>query len=106
MAKTFVLRATDVRAQRVVLHRDRPGPDRVEQRAIVGHEQQRAREGLEGVLERFARLQVEVVGRLVEDQDVGARLDEDRQGQAPAFAATQPVERLVGVVAAEEEAAE
>ena len=56
----------------LVLDRDRARADRVEQRAVVGDEQQRALEGLQRVLERLARLEVEVVGRLVEDQDVGA----------------------------------
>ena len=61
--------------QRVRLDRDGPGADRVEQRAVVGDEQQRALEALQRVLERLAALEVEVVGRLVEDQDVGARLE-------------------------------
>ena len=42
-------------------------------------EQQRARERLERRLERLARLEVEVVRRLVEDEEVRARRDDDRE---------------------------
>jgi hypothetical protein len=44
-----------------------------------------------------------MVRRLVEDQHVRARLDEDRQGEPPALAAGQPVERLLRRLAAEQE---
>ena len=67
-------------------------------------EQQRAREALQRRLERLAALEVEVVGRLVEDEHVGAGVHEDRQRQPPALAAGQPVERLLGRLAAEQEA--
>ena len=77
--------------------------DGVEQRAVVGDEQQRAGEGLQRGLERLAALEVEVVGRLVEDQHVGPGVDEDGQRQAPALAAREPVERLLGLLAAEQE---
>ena len=107
LAHARVLRpAADVGAQRVVLDGDGARADRVEQRAVVGDEQQRAREGLQRVLERLAGLEVEVVRRLVEDQHVGAGLDEDGQRQAPALAAAEPVERLVDLLAAEQEAPE
>src|SRR6185312_3372967 len=69
-------------------------------------EQERALERAQGVLERLARLEVEVVRRLVEDQDVRARRHEDRQRQPPALAAAQAVERLLGLLAAEQEAPE
>ena len=42
---------------------------------------------LQRVLQRLAALEVEVVGGLVEDQHVGAGVDEDRQRQPPALAA-------------------
>ena len=61
---------------------------------------------LQRLLERLAALEVEVVGRLVEDQDVGPGMDEDRQRQPPALAAREPVERLLGVLAGEQEAPE
>ena len=61
---------------------------------------------LERGLERLAALEVEVVRRLVEDQDVGARVDEDRQRQPPPLAAREPLDRLLGRLAGEQELAE
>ena len=84
--------AADVGVQRPVLDRDRARADRVEQRAVVGDEQQRAREGLQRRLERLAALEVEVVRRLVEDEHVGARLDEHGEREPPALAAAQAVD--------------
>ena len=81
--------AADVGAQRVVLDGDGARADGVEQRAVVGHEQQRALEGAQRVLERLAGLEVEVVRRLVEDEDVRAARDEDRQREALALAAAE-----------------
>ena len=72
----------------------------------MGDQDDRALEGGERVLERLAALDVEVVGRLVEDQHVGARGDQDRQREPPLLAAGDVVERLLGVGAGEEEAAE
>ena len=83
--------------------RDRARADRVEQRAVVGDEQQRAGERLQRVLERLARLEVEVVGRLVEDQDVGVatatRIASDSRRRSPplspssGFSASSPLNR-------------
>src|SRR4051812_34447805 len=98
--------AADVGVQRVVLDRDRARADGVEQRAVVADQQQRAGESLQRVLERLARLEVQMVRGLVEDQDVGVAGDEDRQREPAAFAAAQPVERLLGLLAAEQEAPE
>jgi hypothetical protein len=72
----------------------------------VGDEDERAVEGEQRVLERLAALDVEVVRRLVEDQHVRAAGDEDRERQAPALAAAQPGQRLLGLLAAEQEAPE
>ena len=98
--------AADVGVQRAVLHGDRARADRVEQRAVVGDQQQRAGERLQRGLERLAALEVEVVGRLVEDQHVRARVDEHGEREAAALAAGQAVERLLGLLAAEQELAE
>src|SRR5690606_19582083 len=65
-----------VGAQPPGLDRDRPRADRVEQRAVVRDEQHRALERPQRVLERLAALEVEVVGRLVEDQHVRPAGDE------------------------------
>ncbi len=57
-------------------------------------------------LERLAGRDVEVVGRLVEEEQVRGHDPEDRQFQARAFAAGQAPDLLEGVVAAEEEPGE
>jgi len=72
----------------------------------VGNEQQRSRERAERLLERLAALDVEVVGRLVEDQHVGARVHQDRQREPSPFTAGEPVERLLGLLAGEQEPAQ
>ena len=83
-----------VAVQRPVLDRDGAGSDGVQQRAVVGDEQDRAAEGAQRVLECPPALDVEVVGGLVEDQHVRAGLDEHGQRQAPALAAGEAAERL------------
>src|SRR5262249_20944425 len=90
--------------QRPILDRRRAGTDSIQQRAVVGDEQQRALERLQRRLQRLAALQVEMVRRLVQDQDVRARVDQDRQRQPPPLAARQPVQRLLRLLAAEQEA--
>ena len=72
----------------------------------MGDEQQRARELVERLLERLAALEVEVVGRLVEDQHVGARLDEDASDSRRRSPPESTVERLLGLLAGEQEAPE
>ena len=72
----------------------------------MGDEQERAAERLERVLERLARVEVEVVGRLVEDQDVRLRRHQHRQREPPALAARQSRQRLLGLGAREQEAPE
>ena len=62
---------------------------------------------LERRLERLAALQVEVVRRLVEDEEVRAGRDHDRQRQPPPLAAREHRDRLLVLLpAGEEEAAE
>ncbi len=60
----------------------------------------------EGVLQRLSGVEVEVVGRLVEDQHVRLRRHQDGERQAAPLAAGQPRHRLLGLLAREEEAAE
>ena len=57
----------------------------------------RPRSSRQRVLERLAALEVEMVGRLVEDQHVGAGGDEDRQREAALLAAGDVGELLVDV---------
>ena len=81
--------------------------DRVEHGPVVRDEQHRAGEGLERGLERLAALQVEMVRRLVEHQEVRARSDDERERQPPPLAAgEQPHRLLVLIPAGEEEPAE
>src|SRR6185436_18911400 len=79
--------AVRVALEATVLAGDRAVADRLQQRAVVGDEDHRPLEGEQRVLERLAALDVEVVGRLVEDQDVGAGGDEDREREAALLAA-------------------
>ena len=72
----------------------------------MGDQQQRTLELLEGVLERLAALDVQVVGGLVQDQHVCPGVHEDGQRQAAALAPGEAIERLLGLLAAEQEAAE
>ena len=62
---------------------------RVEQRAVVRDEQHRARERLERRLERLAALDVEVVRRLVEDEEVRAARDDEREREPAPLAARE-----------------
>src|SRR6185436_8819744 len=85
-------------------HHPEPLADRLEEVAIVRDEQERgaglAQEGLEGL----ARRDVEVVGGLVEQEQVDAADAEQGQLQARALPAGELADRLLDLVAAEEEA--
>jgi hypothetical protein len=72
-----------------VLDRERSFCDGVEERAVVGDEQQRSRERLECGLERFTAFEIEVVGGLVDDQEVCTGCDHDRERQPPPLASRQ-----------------
>src|SRR6266545_1901613 len=90
-----------------ILERERPLRDRVDQRAVVRHEQDRAGERLERRLECLARLEIQVVRRLVEHEEVRTARDDVRECEASAFSARQHRDRLLVLVpSGEEEAAE
>ena len=74
--------------------------------AIVRHEDQRAAVVLERVEQHVLRIEIEVVGRLVEQQRVRRAQQHARDGEPRALAARQHGGLLVDVVAGEEEAAE
>jgi hypothetical protein len=59
----------------VALEDERARDDVVEEGAVVADQQQRARELDQQLLEQLQRLDVEVVGRLVEHQHVGGRVN-------------------------------
>ena len=63
------------------------------ERAIVAHEQHGAIEVFQVRLEPLRRVQVEVVGGLVEQQDVGRAHELARQPEAAAFAAAERGDR-------------
>ena len=71
--------------------------------AIVGHEDQRAVVGLEGAHQRLDGLEVEVVGGLVEQQDVGLLDHLPREDQPRGLAAREGLELLAGLVLREED---
>ncbi len=85
---------------------DHPCRQGIDEVAVVGDENQRPLIALERIEQDFLGLQVEVVGRLVEEQQVGGLEQQDGQGQAVALAAGEDTDLLVDIVAMEEEGAE
>ena len=69
-------------------------------------QQDRALEGVECLLECLACLDVEMVGRLVEHQEVGARGDHPRQQQPSSLTTREDLNFLLDLRARKEEAAE
>src|SRR5690606_38898289 len=91
---------------RPVFHRPDRRRDLADERAVVAHEEERPLEGRERVGEPIARLEIEVVRRLVHEQEV-ARIDEEpRERDAGALATGEDADLLLHVVVAEEEGAE
>ena len=72
----------------------------------MGDEEDRAVEVEEPLLEELERLDVEVVGRLVEDQEVRRLREEAREEEAVALAAGEGVDRRARARGAEEEVLE
>ena len=89
-ARTRSAQPPSYERRRPILDGDDAVGDGVEQRAVVRDEQHRAGERLERGLERLAALEVEVVRRLVEDEEVRPRRDERARARA---AAARPRER-------------
>jgi hypothetical protein len=82
------------------------GDHAVEHRAVVAHQDDGAGVGFQRVFEPVDALDVEVVGRLVEQQDVGLLEEEARQGRPHAPAARKGAEGAVQLVGVEAEAGE
>ncbi len=80
------------------------GGDAVEEPAVVGDDDGAAGEGEQRLLERAQRVDVEVVGRLVEQQHVAAAAQQLGEVQAVALAAGELAELLLLVGALEVEA--
>ena len=70
---------------------------------VVAHEQQRARPVDQLRFEQLERLEVEVVGRLVEHQHVGRPREQARQQQPVALAARQRLDRRAGALGRKQE---
>ena len=79
-----------VDADRPLLDGGGPVCDRIEERTIVGDEEDRPRESFQGFLEGLAAFQVEVVRRLVEDKEVGPGGDKDRQREPAPIVVPDP----------------
>ena len=75
----------------------------VEERAVVGRDEQRPAPPAEVLLEPFERVEVEVVGGLVEEQEVGIGDDQPGQRRPRLLAAGQRGRRLGPLVAGEAE---
>ena len=76
-----------------------------QQRPVVADQHDSAFKFIERHGQRFARGQVQVVGRLVQQQEVGALPDDHAQHQAGFFAAAHAAHGLLDHVAAEIELA-
>src|SRR6478736_6818015 len=71
----------------------RLGNDIVEKAPIVAHEQQRAGVALQSLFEQLQRLDVEVVRRLVEHDEIGGACEEAREQEPVALAAREHLDR-------------
>ena len=87
----------------VAFERQDVGGDAVQEPAVMGDDHRAAREVHEGFFERAQGIDVEVVGRFVEEQDVAAALQELRKLQAIALAAGQIPDLLLLVGTTEAE---
>ena len=91
---------------RAIGHQPELVADAAQQAPIVRHDDDGAGEILQRGDQRMAHLEVEMVGRLVEQQQVGPLGNQDRERQPRAFTAREVHHRLEHAVAAEAEAAE
>jgi hypothetical protein len=94
--------AAVVAADRAVFDGERPLGDRVDESAIVRDDEDGSLELLERRLQDLAALEVEVVRGLVEDEEVRARLDQERKAKPSALATRELADRLTVLVPAGE----
>ena len=76
-------------AHRAVAHRELVVGDALHEVPVVGDHQEGARPGVEEVLDRGEHVGVHVVGRLVEDEDVGLVEEDEEELEAALLAAGQ-----------------
>ena len=82
----------------VALERQDVGRDPVEEPAVVADDDHAAGERLEARLQRAQRVDVQVVGRLVEQQHVAARLEQLREVDAVPLPSRQRADELLLVL--------
>src|SRR3954469_16344724 len=97
--------AFEPRGLRVALEREDVRRDAVEEPPIVGDDDRAAGELEQRLLERAERVDVEIVRRLVEEQDVAARAQEFREVDAVPLPAREVADALLLVAALEVEPA-
>src|SRR5580765_2668917 len=85
LAEPVLVAADVVLDLSVALEHQRAGDDVVEKRAVVADEQQRPRPFDQLGFQQLERLEIEVVRRLVEDEDVRRSRKQTRQQQAIAL---------------------
>src|SRR4051812_28616513 len=90
----------------VTLEGEGAGNDVVEELAVVRHEEDRAVELVEQLFEELECLDIEVVGRLVEDEDVRRPRKESRQQQSIALAPGQRFDRRSGALTGKQKVGE
>ena len=98
-------RAVEVPKTRAV-ERPHPRGDFAQERAIVTHQQHRAVVFVEGILQRFDVLDVEMVRGFVENEQVGLRERHERERHARPFTTAQRPDLTLHFIAAETERAE
>ncbi len=105
-AEEVVLVVAGVDVDAAVFDLEDAGGEAVDEVAVVRDEEDGAGELFDGVEEHVFGAHVEVVGRLVEQEEVGGRDEHAGEGVAVALAAGEHAEGLEDVVAGEHEAAE
>ena len=91
------------RDELAVAHLDDAPGDLVQEVAVVRDNEDRALEVGERVLDRLARRDIEVIRRLVEDQEVRLRDDELRELEPVALAAREIADALAEVIGPKQE---
>ena len=86
-------RPGDGRRPGLAVEHEHVGDRALEEGAVVAHDDERAGPVVEEVLERAQRVEVEVVGRLVEQQHVRLLRQREQQLHPPALAARQQADR-------------
>src|SRR3569623_401424 len=101
-----LVQRTRVRLDATVLDVPDLRGERADQRPVVADEHERAIERRQALRERLAAREVEVVRRLVHQEQISRRHEQPRQRDTRALATGEDLRRLVDVVAAEHERAE